>query len=329
MVRGVRGDQAEDLRGGDRVAVVGVVEQEPAARGPGQRDQPAAVGEKGPQPHLVPRPAGPVAVDLPAGETGYLARRLLGPALHLGLVARRFRHPAAQVDHGGGGHRAEREQDPPGHVIAGPRAEQGQRDQRPDDQPEGLGAEHHPDQLAAVLPVRVLADHDRADRVVAADTEPEQETEPDQHRERPGQRRAQRPGDHEHGDQPVHPLAADHVRVPAEHHRAQERGRQHRAVEHGQLPRAQVPVLGDQRRGDPDDEQVVGVGEEPHPRCHHRPQVEPAQRGLIQRRDQVPGLDVSHRITPPLMPPDTLPASGRFPAHCVRKLQSPGEPQPT
>ena len=214
---GVRGDQAEDLRGGDRVAVVGVVEQEPAARGPGQRDQPPAVGEEGPQPHSCAACHRPVAVDLPAGETRYRARRLRGPALHLGLVARRFRHPAAQVDHGGGGYRAEREQDPPGHVVTDAGAEQGQRDQRPDDQPERLRAEHHPDQLAAVLPVRVLAHHDCADRVVAADTEPEQESEPDQHPERAGQRRSQRPGDHEHGDQPVHPLAADHVRVAAEH----------------------------------------------------------------------------------------------------------------
>jgi hypothetical protein len=55
----------------------------------------------------VPHVTGPVAIDLPAGGSGYLARRLLGPVLHLGLVARRFRHPAAQVDHGGGGHRAD------------------------------------------------------------------------------------------------------------------------------------------------------------------------------------------------------------------------------
>jgi hypothetical protein len=40
--------------------------------------------------------------------------------------------------------------------------------------------------------------------------------------------------------------------------------------------------------------------------------MEPAQRRLIQRRDQVPGLDVSHRITPSFTPPDALPASGRF-----------------
>jgi hypothetical protein len=33
--------------------VVGVVEQEPGARRPGQHDQPAAVGQEGPQPHLM------------------------------------------------------------------------------------------------------------------------------------------------------------------------------------------------------------------------------------------------------------------------------------
>jgi hypothetical protein len=44
--------------------------------------------------------------------------------------------------------------------------------------------------------------------------------------------------------------------------------------------------------------------------------MEPAQRCLIQRRDQIPGLDVSHHITPPLTPPDTLPESGRFSCIC-------------
>jgi len=44
-----------------------------------------------------------------------------------------------------------------------------------------------------------------------------------------------------------------------------------------------------------------------------RPQVEPAQRCLIQRRDQVPGLDVSQRITPPVMPP----------AECLRPVALP------
>jgi hypothetical protein len=92
--------------------------------------------------------------------------------------------------------------------------------------------------------------------------------------------------------------AADHVRVAPEHHGADERGGQHRAVQHGQVRRAQTPVFGDQRRGDPDDEQVVGVGEEAHTGGQHRPHVSPANRRLIQRRNQVSGLDILHRITP-------------------------------
>ena len=179
-----------------------------------------------------------------------------------------------------------------------PSAEQGQRDQRPDDEPERLGAEHHPDQLAAVLAVGVLAHQHRADRVVAADAEAEHETEHDQHPERWRQRRPQRAHDHDRRDHPVHALAAGQVGEPAEHERAEERRRQHRAVEQGKPARTQVPFLGDQRGGDPDDEQVVGVGEEPHPRHQHRAQMEPAQRRLIQRRDQVPGPDLGHRITP-------------------------------
>ncbi len=70
---------------------------------------------------------------------------------------------------------------PPGHVVAGAGADQRQCDQRPDDEPERLGPEHHPDQLAAVLAVGVLAHQHRADRVVTADTEAEQEPERDQH----------------------------------------------------------------------------------------------------------------------------------------------------
>jgi hypothetical protein len=55
--------------------------------------------------------------------------------------------------------------------------------------------------------------------------------------------------------------------------------------------------------------------------------MEPAQRCIIQRRDQVPGLDVSHSITSPLTPPDTL-----HPAAFLvlqRKLPSPDNAEPT
>jgi hypothetical protein len=102
-------------------------------------------------------------------------------SLHLDLVAGRFGHLAAQVDHRGGRQRAQGEQDPPRRVVTDAGAEQRQGDQRPDDEPERLGAEHHADQLAAVLAVGVLADHYGADRVVTADPEPQHEPERDQH----------------------------------------------------------------------------------------------------------------------------------------------------
>src|SRR5260370_3063980 len=54
--RGAGRDEAEDLRGGDRVPVVGVVEQEPRAGRAGHQDQVPAAGEKAPHPQLAPRP---------------------------------------------------------------------------------------------------------------------------------------------------------------------------------------------------------------------------------------------------------------------------------
>ena len=240
----------------------------------------------------------PVPVDLPAGEVGYLARRLLRLALHLDLIAGRLRHPAAQVDHRSGGHRTEAEQDPPRQIVAHSGTQQRQRDQRSDDEPERLGREHHPDQLAAVLPVGVLAHQHRADRIVTADAEAEQEAERDQHPVRGRQRRPQRAHDHDRGDHPVHALTAGHIGEAPEHERAEEGGGQHRAVEQGEPARTQVPLRGDQRGGDPDDEQVVGVGEKPHPRNDHRAQMKSAQRRLIERGDQVPGTSLSHGIPP-------------------------------
>jgi hypothetical protein len=84
---------------------------------------------------------------------------------------------------------------------------------------------------------------------------------------------------------PVHVLAAEQVGDPPEQAGAEECGAQHGGVQQRKFAGTQVPLQRDQRRGDPDDEQVVGVGEEPHPRHQHRPQVEPAQRRLIERGD--------------------------------------------
>jgi hypothetical protein len=251
---GVRRDQAEDLRGGDRVAVVRVVKQEPGASGPGQHDQVAPVGQERPQPKVLARRTGSVAGDLATGEVSELAGCLRPAALDLSPVARRFRHLGAQVKHRGSGQRAQAEQDPPDCVVAGPAADQSQGDQRSHDQPQGLGAEDHADQLAAVLPVGIFAHHHRADRVVTANAEAEHEPE----------------HDHDRGDHPVDALAPGHVGEAAEHQGPEEGRRQHRAVQYGELSRTEVPLLRDQGGGDPDDEQVVSVGEESHPRHQHR-----------------------------------------------------------
>jgi hypothetical protein len=54
--------------------------------------------------------------------------------------------------------------------------------------------------------------------------------------------------------------------------------------------------------------------------------MEPAQRCLIQRRDQIPGLDVSHRITPPLMPSSARLRPGAFlAAETIDRRQRPAD----
>ena len=159
--------------------------------------------------------------------------------------------------------------------------------------------------------------------VVAADAEAEQEPERDQYPVGGRQRGPQCASDHDGGDYPVHALAADYVGEAAEHERAEACGGQHRRVEQGKPARTQVPVPGDQRGGDPDDEQVVSVGEESHPRGQHRPQMEPAQRRLVQRGDQVPP-GPGYGISSPPMPPASWPAAfpfcrGNYPAQATRR----------
>ena len=270
--RGGGRDQAQDLRRGDRVAVVGVVQQEPGAgraRRATTRYRRLLRNARSPMRGLqLGRRAASICPRRRAAAATGSCRLRPRPALDLGLVARRFRHPGAQVHHRGGGNRAQAEHDPPGQAVARPRAQQRQRDQRPDDQPEGLGAEDHAHQLAAVLAVGVLAHHHRADRVVTADAEAEHEPEHDQHPVRRCQRRPERPDDHDRRDQPVHPLAAADVGEPAEDQRPEERGPSMVLFSSASLARAQVPLARDQRGGDADHEQVVGVSEEPHPRHH-------------------------------------------------------------
>src|ERR1022692_1473957 len=321
--RGARGDQLDDLGRRDRVPVIGIVEQEPGTRRAGQHDQVPAVRQERTQPHRVTQARRGVSVDRPFAEGAYLAERLVATAPHLHLVARRFRHPAAQVYHGGGGHLTELEDRPPGHIVAGSCTEQGQRDERADDEAQGLGGEHHPDQLAAVLTVGVLAHQHGADRVIAAHTEAEQEAERDQYPVRRRQRGSKGPDHHDRRDQPVHAFAAEQVGESAEHEGTEESRRQHRAVQQREPAGTEIPFLLDQGRSDPDDEQVIGVGEEAHPGHQHRPQMESAQLCLVERGQQVRGADLGHRQS----------SQTRGQARCqgafAKKLLHSGEPFPT
>jgi hypothetical protein len=204
------------------------------------------------------------------------------------------RHPAPQVDHRGRRDRAQPEQHPPGDVVAGSGSEQGKRDQRSDDQAERLGGEHEPDQFAPVLAVGVLGHDDGAYRVVAADAEPEQEAEADQD---PVGRRdsgSQRRHHHDRRYQPVHVLPADQVGDSPEDEGTKAGSAEHRGVQQRQPVRAELPLQADQRRGDPDDEQIVRIGEKTHPGHHDGAEMEPAERRLIQRGDQVIGWGIGH-----------------------------------
>ena len=276
---GVRGDEGDDLRGGDRVAVVGVVEQEPAARRPREQDQEPAAAQERSQP------------DRGLGRRPGAGLRRGGCP---GLVAGRLGHLAAQPDGGGRGDRAQAEQKPPGEGRADAATEQGERDQRADDEPDRLGGEDQPDHPPAVPAVGVLAHQHGADRVVAADAEAEQEPERDQHRERRGQRRADRRDHHQRGRHPVHPGPADDVGEPAEHQRAEESRPKHDRVEQCELFRAEMP-LGFQEGGhDADHEQVVGIGEEAHPRHQQRAPAESRQRRRVRRCGQRWGPALRH-----------------------------------
>ena len=96
------------------------------------------------------------------------------------------------------------------------------------------------------------------------------------------QGRSQRPDDHDDRDQGVDGLASDHVGDPPEDQGAKEGGQDGRSRHPTRLGRRQVPLGLDQRGHGRNDEEVVGVGEEAHPRDEHGSTVELAGRRLVQ-----------------------------------------------
>ncbi len=280
---GVGGDQEQDARQRDRVAVVGVVEQEPRARGPQHQQQHPPVRQELAQAHASPggrRDGG--RGDDAAGEVVQLVRGLLALAAHAGLEPRRLGHLRAQVDHGCGGQRPEGEHEAPREVLADARREQGDADQGSHDQADGLHREHHADQAAALVAVRVLAHQHRRHRVVATHAETEHEARQDQHEDVRGDGRREGADDHDGRDRGVHGLAPDDVGDPAEDEGADERAEDGAAAHPARRHGREVPLGLDQRGDDADDEQVVGVGEEAHPRDQDRAPVESARRRVVE-----------------------------------------------
>ena len=140
-----------------------------------------------------------------------------------------------------------------------------------------------PHQATPVLAVGVLAHEDGRDRVVATDTEPKDESghhQPDEARSHGG---GDGTDDHDDGHAEVDRLPSEHVGDAAEEQRTEEGAEDGGARDPTGLEGAEVPLGGDDGGHRPDDEQVVGVGEEPDPRDHHRPPVELAPRGLVQQ----------------------------------------------
>ena len=194
---------------------------------------------------------------------------------------------AAQVEDRQAGYRAEAEQEAPGEVVGRARGQQDRGDQRADDQACALHGEHESDHLAAGRLAGVLAHDRRGDRVVAADADPEDDPADEQERV---VRRERRGDGAEREDQhliAVDLFAPEDVGDPAEHDRAHGRSQQGRGVQPRHLGGRQFPLGFNQHHDDADDEQVVGVGEEAHARDEHDLVLEPADLGVVDRREGI------------------------------------------
>ncbi len=141
---------------------------------------------------------------------------------------------------------------------------------------------------------------------------PKPKNEPGDHQEEEvgGQGRGDRPNDHDHGDRDVDLLPTDHVRDAAEDESANERAENGCTGDPTRLQRAQMPLDRHEGGHGPDDEQVVGVGEESDARDDDGASMELAGWGLVQeigdswRRGGGAGLGATLRFSRrPLNPP--------------------------
>ena len=119
------------------------------------------------------------------------------------------------------------------------------------------------------------------------------------------------PEDHDHRDSDVDLLAADDVGQAPEGKSPDKGAQDGRSGDPTGLERAEVPLDGNQGGHRADDEEVVGVGEEPDPRNDHRTAVKLARRSLVQQigdrlaaRSGVEDVSLArHRLRQAISPP--------------------------
>lgn len=125
----------------------------------------------------------------------------------------------------------------------------------------GKDERHH---HATVVFSRVFAHDGRADRVVSADADAQDEAQPDEPQDIRGKGAGNRAGrQHQHLDS-VNPLATKHVGHPAKEQRTQCCGEQGCRFYEAFFELAKMPDIFQQRHDHADDEQIVGIGEKAH-----------------------------------------------------------------
>ena len=132
------------------------------------------------------------------------------------------------------------------------------------------------------MAVGVLAHEHGRHGIVATDAKAQNEPGDHQEEEVGGQGRGNRPDDHDHSDRDVDLLPTDHVRDATEDEGADESAENGCTGDPTRLQRAQVPLHRHECGHGPDDEQVVGIGEEPDTRDDDGASMELAGWGLVQ-----------------------------------------------
>jgi hypothetical protein len=238
--------------------------------------------EKGAPRHLVD-PF--VAPDLLRGDRcAHEARRHRGGFVEAALrcqPARALGHAEAQEHHEHRGRDAGGEHPAPRAHVGGD-LQDDQSHHRAEQLTGGLQGERAHEQAGAALARRDLGQVRRADRVVRADADAEQEPEGDERPDRPRQCGAGRERDEHRQVRHEDDAAAEPVGDRPERRRPDDRPDDGCRRHQPHLERGRVELHGDERDGDADDEEVEAVEEDAHGRQQPHADVQPRQRRLVE-----------------------------------------------